>query len=375
MRHSASPAAGIAQTGFVWLKDTCIALGTVLAFTSVVLVLAGAPPMSAYCEILQGALGSWVKFTHVIKAWIPLTLCACGLLFTFRIGLWNIGVEGQVMMGAVAAVWALRMGVEPSGTAGWVWLAAALIAAMLGGGAWAGLAGFLKTRAGVNEIFAGLGLNFVAHGIVLWLIFGPWKQPGVASMSGTETLPEQLWLYAPAVLRLSPAAVVLASSTFGITVWLLGHTRFGLAIKAVGLNPVAAVLYDLRPNRLMLTAMTVAGGFAALAGYLQVTAVYHRLIPSISSNYGYLSLLVVMLAGYRVTLIVPVALFFACLNVGSIQLPMVLQLDSALGGVIQGASVLAAIGVHAWRSRRREQAAAEAGRGAGPAEKRQSKDD
>ena len=74
-----------------------------------------------------------------------------------------------------------------------------------------------------------------------------------------------------------------------------------------------------------------------------------------------------MLAGYRVTLIVPVAFFFACLNVGSIQLPMVLQLDSSLGGVIQGASVLATIGVHAWRSRRREQAAAEAGRGAGPA--------
>ena len=115
MRRSASPAAGIAQTGFGWLKDTSIALGTVLAFTSVVLVLAGAPPLSAYCEILQGALGSWVKFTHVIKAWIPLTLCACGLLFTFRIGLWNIGVEGQVMMGAVAAVWALRWGVSHPG--------------------------------------------------------------------------------------------------------------------------------------------------------------------------------------------------------------------------------------------------------------------
>ncbi|HEX5680420.1 MAG TPA: ABC transporter permease [Desulfobacterales bacterium] len=337
------------------LKDALITLGIVVSFTSVVLFLAGAPPLSAYYHILQGAVGSWVKFSHVVKAWIPLTLCACGLLFTFRIGLWNIGVEGQAMMGAVAATWVLRIGTEAPGQ-GWLWLAAALMVAVIGGGLWAGLAGYLKTRAGVNEIFAGLGLNFVAQGVVLWLIFGPWKQPGVASMSGTETFPEHLWLQVSEVLRLPPTALILSLFALLVTALLLEHTRFGLSIKAVGHNPVAAILYGLRPDRLMLVAMLFAGGFAALAGYFQVTAVYHRLIPNISSNYGYLSLLVVMLAGYRVKLIAPVALFFACLNVGSIQLPMVLQLDSALGGVIQGAFVMATLGVHAWRTRNREQA-------------------
>jgi simple sugar transport system permease protein len=80
-----------------------------------------------------------------------------------------------------------------------------------------------------------------------------------------------------------------------------------------------------------------------------VTAVYHRLIPAISSNYGYLALLVVMLASYNIRWVAPVAFFFACLNVGSIQLPMMLQLDSALGGVIQGALVLATLGMQGWR--------------------------
>jgi simple sugar transport system permease protein len=95
--------------------------------------------------------------------------------------------------------------------------------------------------------------------------------------------------------------------------------------------------------------MIFAGGFAGLAGSLQVSGVYHRLIPAISSNYGYLSLLVVMLSNYNIWIVPLVAFFFACLNVGSIQLPMVLQLDSSLSGVIQGALVLATLGVHAWR--------------------------
>jgi ABC-type uncharacterized transport system permease subunit len=98
-----------------------------------------------------------------------------------------------------------------------------------------------------------------------------------------------------------------------------------------------------------LLAMLFAGGFAGIAGSLQVSSVYHRLIPSISSNYGYLALLIVMLCNYNIWLIPPVALFFACLNVGSIQLPMMLQLDSSLSGVIQGASVLALIAVHGWK--------------------------
>ena len=104
----------------------------------------------------------------------------------------------------------------------------------------------------------------------------------------------------------------------------------------------------------MILAMIFAGGFAGLAGSGQVSGVYHRLIPAISSNYGYLALLVVMLSNYNIWLVPLIAFFFGCLNVGSIQLPMVLQLDSSLSGVIQGALVLATLGMHAWRSRRVE---------------------
>ncbi len=331
-------------------REAAITLGVVFAFTTLALLVAGAPPFAAYHHLIKGALGSWVKFSHVVKVWIPLTLSACGLLFTFRIGLWNIGVEGQIMVGAVFATGVLRGGLEHPDAAA-VFLVGALAAAAFGGALWAAVAGFLKTKGGVNEIFAGLGLNFVAQGIVLWLIFGPWKQPGVASMSGTETLPSTLWLQVPQVLRISPSALLLVLAALAATGLVLRYARIGLELKAVGSNPVAAFLFGLSPPRLMVVAMLFAGGFAGVAGYLQVTALYHRLIPSISSNYGYLALLVVMLSGYRVALIAPVALFFACLNVGSIQLPMALRLDSSLGGVIQGALVLATLGIQAWRGR------------------------
>jgi simple sugar transport system permease protein len=324
-----------------------VTLMAVFFFTTLVLLIAGAPPFSAYYHIFRGALGSWNKIAHVVKAWIPLTLCGCGLLFSFRIGLWNIGVEGQVMMGAVFTTALLRFGIE--GNAAIFYLGMSMLAGMAGGALWALITGFLKTKGDVNEIFAGLGLNFVAQGVILWLIFGPWRRPGVASMSGTETFPVKLWLPHLASIRLSPAALIIVIVSLILSGLLLRYTRIGLNLKAIGNNRNAAFLFGLKPDRYMMLAMIFTGGLAGLAGSLQVSGVYHRLLPAISSNYGYLALLVVMLSDYNIWLLPLIAFFFACLNVGSIQLPMVLQVDSSLSGVIQGALVLATLGVHAWR--------------------------
>jgi len=332
---------------FRYLFEGMLTLLAVFFFTTIILFVSGAPPFAAYLHIFKGSLGSWVKLTHVIQVWIPLTLCACGLLYTFRIGLWNIGVEGQIMMGAVLTTAVLRLGVGQDMPM--LFIGLAFIAGVAGGAVWAILAGYLKTKGGVHEIFAGLGLNFVGQGIILWLIFGPWRRPGVASMSGTEVFPQELWLPYLPVLRLSPLGLVFALTALIFTALMLQYTHIGLNLKAIGNNPAAAHLFGLKPDRYMLIAMVFAGGFAGLAGSVQVAGVYHRLLPAISSNYGYLALLVVMLANYNVWITPAVAFFFACLNVGNIQLPMVLELDSSLSGVIQGSLVLATLAVLGWR--------------------------
>jgi len=385
--------------------ELIVTLAVVITFTALILLLSGAPPFAAFVQIVKGALGSWGKFAHVVKAWIPLTLCSVGLLYTFKIGLWNIGIEGQVIAGAVFTTAILRLGLDAGSPP--LFIALAILAGAAGGALWAVLAGWLKTKGGVHEIFAGLGLNFVAQGVALWLIFGPWKRPGVASMSGTEVFPSELWLpylassriclpgLVLALLALVVTAVILKQTRVGlnlkaigsnrdaaylfglnpdrfmllamilagafaglagsmqVTAVILKQTRVGLNLKAIGSNRDAAYLFGLKPDRYMLLAMILAGAFAGLAGSTQVTAVYHRLIPAISSNYGYLALLVVMLSNYNIAAVPAVAFFFACLNIGSIQLPMVLKLDSSLSGVIQGALVLATLAVQAWRIKRK----------------------
>ena len=330
------------------LIDFGLILGMVTLFTALVLSLVGASPIDAFGHLISGSLGSWSKFARVLNVWIPLTLCSIGLLYAFRTGLWNIGVEGQMVIGAIGATAMLRMGVEASNP--WFFLLTAMLAAMLFGALWALLAGWLKVRGGVHEIFAGLGLNFVAMGLILWMIFGPWKRAGIASMSGTQPFPRELWFPTLEGWRVSPIALGLALLVILVTAWVLYRSRIGLNLDAVGRNPRAVRLFGLSPSRYMLLAIMVSGALAGLAGGLQVSGIYHRLIPSISSGYGYLGLLVVMLANFRLAPVPFIALFFAALNVGSIQLPMMMQLDSSLSGVIQGACVLSALLVFGMRA-------------------------
>ena len=310
-----------------------------LGFTTLVLLVSKGLPFLAYKNILLGSLGSIKTFSNVLVAWVPLLLAAAGVLITFSAGLWNIGIEGQITIGAIFTTGLLRL-LQGSTMPAWLIIALGFLAGMIGGAIWAALAGGLKTFGGVNEIFGGLGLNFVATALTIWLIFGPWKRPGVGSMSGTEPFLETLWLPLIEGLRLSWWSLAIGIISIGIVYLVLSNTYFGLKLKAVGRNKQAAYLLGIPTSRYLMLSFVLCGVFAGLAGATQVLAVYHRLIPSISSGYGYLGLMVAMLVNYQALWVAPVALFFAILNIGSIQLPIVLKLDSSLSGVLQGALVL-----------------------------------
>lgn len=310
-----------------------------LAFTTLVLIIAEAPPLAAYWNILVGSAGSLTKIADVLVAWVPLVLATAGLLITFSAGLWNIGVEGQITLGAIFTTLALRLLQDSSAPPGLI-LLVAFLAGALGGALWALLAGGLRIYGGVNEIFSGLGLNFVATAITLWLIFGPWKRPGIGSMSGTEPFNQSVWLPMVPGFRFSFWSFGMGLVAILVVFLLLKGSYFGLKLKAVGKNSRSAFLMGIPTTRYMMLAFILCGVFAGLAGATQVTAIYHRLIPSISSGYGFLGLLVAMLVNYQPLLAALVAVFFAALNIGSIQLPIVLKLDSSLSGVLQGSLVL-----------------------------------
>jgi simple sugar transport system permease protein len=331
-------------------KALLLATPVLLAFLAgiLLLIVAGAPPYEALRLLFVGSVGSTTKFADTLMAWVPLVLASAALIVTFAAGLWNIGIEGQIIVGAISATWAARVIPGP----GWAVIPTAIIVGAMGGLLWAVLAGVLKTRGGVNEIFGGLGLDFVAAGLAVYLIIGPWKRQGIASTSGTDLFRPEVWLPTLGGQRLSLVAVGLGLIAL-MAVWLLMRgTRFGLNLRAVGSSERSAFLAGVPTERYILAAFAVCGVLAGIAGTVQAIGVHHKLVPAISGGYGFLGILVVLLAGFRTRWVGPLAFFFVMISVGSTQLQLQLDLDSSLAGVLQGTLVLFVMLGGAWQRRR-----------------------
>lgn len=321
------------------------ALAIVAAFVliTVIILPTGQSPLTVFSTMISGAFGSWELVARALTTLAPVLLCACGLAFTFSSGLYNLGVEGQVLVGAIGTTALIRVLFPDGGEAmapPVVIMALGILAGAIGGMLWGLLAGLLHVYGKISEIFAGLGLNFVGQGLAIYLIFGPWKRAGVATMSGTALFDESVWLPVIGVTELSPAALVLAGVALIVTLIVLRNTYFGLRLRAVGHNLRSSFILGIPATQHLLSAFAICGICAGVAGSLQALAVFHRLIPGISSNLGYLGLLVAMLANYNPVWLFPIAFFFSALNIGALKLPSELKVESSLAGVIQGVLVL-----------------------------------
>ncbi len=339
-----------ARSRWISIGFQLVGIIAALGFTTIILLLTGAPPIQAFHQMIVGMTGNVNNVSNVLVSWMPLLITTAGLLVTFAAGLWNIGIEGQIIMGAIFATGVERAFLHSS-LPGQIIIILAILAGIFGGALWASLVGVLKTFGGVNEIFGGLGLNFIANVMILWLIYGPWRRPGVASLSGTEVFPSKLWLTTFKDVQISPWTLVFGAISIVVIYFLLKGTYIGLKLKAIGKNIRAAYILGVPTWQYMLLSFVVCGLFAGLTGALQVTAVYHRLLPTITNGYGFLGLLVAMLINFQAVWVAPIALFYAALNVGSIQLPITLKLDSNLSGVIQGTLVLFVLLAEGFRQR------------------------
>tara|TARA_Y100001960_G_scaffold262211_1_gene283551 strand:- start:3190 stop:4236 length:1047 start_codon:yes stop_codon:yes gene_type:complete len=322
-----------------------IAIVVAIIFVSFLLALFEIPIFETYKLLLTGSLGSTTKFGDTLMVGVPVIIASASLVITFKAGLWNIGVEGQIIAGAVAASFVARELQLPTG----ILLPVMILVGAFGGAFWGLLVGLLKVKGGVNEIFGGLGLNFVATGLVVYLIIGPWSRKGIASTSGTEPFHQKAWFPTLEGFRLSPLAVALSFLVVFIVIYVFSRTQFGLKLRAIGLNTHSSYRFGIPTSKYLLIAFMLGGAVAGLAGVTQVASIHHRLVPSISGGYGYLGILVVLLAGYRPSLVIPIAFFFSMIAIGSIQWQLRLGLHSSLGGVFQGTLVLSVILISAMR--------------------------
>lgn len=310
-------------------------IGAALGVTALLLVAFGASPDVAFGAIWEGVFGTQDRLLTALAFGIPLLLSACGLLVTFRAGLWNIGIEGQFILGAIGASWVALSVQLPAP----LQITLEIAAGMAGGAAWAGLAGLLK-RWGVHEIFGGLALNNLAIILTNYLIAGAWQPPEGGSFRGTVPFPEEALLPLVGSTRFSWVALLLAAGAFGLVVLVLQNSAWGLRLKALGRNARSAFLLGVSSNHEALLAMMFCGGLAGLGGAVRVLSWFDSLRQSISGGIGYLALMVVILAGFRLYWTPVVALFFAAVLSGSIVLQLRTQLHSSLGDILTGVMVL-----------------------------------
>lgn len=330
-----------------------------IGVSMLLLWLVGAPPVEAIGLMVEGAFGNADKIANTLLVWTPLILASAGLVVTFAAGMWNIGVEGQIVVGAIAASWVAR---EIPGPA-WVIVPLTIVAGAIGGALWALLAGVLRTKGRVNEIFGGLGLDFVALGFTVFLVIGPWAREGTASTSGTDIFREEAWLPTTTMFGVEVPLLALALALLATVAvyYLLRGTLFGLRLKAVGRSPRSSFLLGIPNDRYILYSFAIGGGLAGIAGTIQATGFHHKLVPAISGNYGFLGILVVLLAGFSARWIAPIALFFMAVSAGSTTLELRLGLDSAFGGVLQAVIVLFVMFGTAFAAQRSRRKVAESG--------------
>jgi ABC-type uncharacterized transport system permease subunit len=333
--------------------------GIAAALLIIVLILQwqGADPHLAWNYLYQGTLETAAKRADLVSFWMPLAITSFGLVLTYNTGLWNIGVEGQMIMGAIGATWAIRLFAEYEQGRGPglvdlghvpVLIMCFILAAILGA-IWAAVSAVLKTRGGVNEIFSGVALNFIAQTFNMYLISngGPW-QPIGSRATETARFPAvaQLPVFAN-FRRLSPVPIYITAGALVLVCLIMYASRWGLQLRAMGKNTKSAFLLGVRTERNVILSMALCGALAGLGGAFRVLAPdVIKLTASPSGGIGFLAILVVLLASMSAILTPFVSFVFAVLTKGGQRLESGFQwdhninLDRSLVRVLQSTVVL-----------------------------------
>ncbi len=321
MERRASPA-GLTQFALVF--------GFAFTAFAIVLLAAGKNPLRAYLDIFTATLANGYGFSEVLVKMIPLILTALAVAIPSRIGLINVGGEGQLYLGALAATWgALTF----SGLPAWILLPLITALGFVGGGAWAGLTGVMRAKGWASETISTLLLNYVAILLVSFFVFGSMKDPESANYPQTAQLAASAQLPAFFGTRVHLGAA-LAIAALVAYAFALSRTRWGLEMRAIGGNAVAARRCGIAVDRYLVVAMLIGGGLAGIAGMTEVSAIQGRLRPSLSPGYGFAGFLVSWMAGGHPAGIVAAAFLLAIITVGGDILQMTQRLPGSVVNIL-----------------------------------------
>ena len=317
-----------------WLRAGVLALAVLagIALSAVALVVAGVPGDDLAEEFVVNTLSNPDSLRAILAQSAPLMLMGVGAALAFRVNFWNLGLEGQMIWGAIFGTWVALHRASPPGALLWVMAAAAC----LGGLLWALIPALLRLRLGVNEIIATLLLNYVAQNFLFHLVYGVWQDP-------VDSFPHSPPF--PAAARLPEldgvgAALAVAIVVAAIAWWIAAGTRLGLYMKFVQANPRMATAVGIPVRLTMITAMLLSGTAAGLGGFCIAAGEEGRLTQSFYAGYGFSGILIAFLARNSPLAALPVALAMAWLFVAGQSLQVFYQIPAAMVELVQAIVVI-----------------------------------
>ncbi len=294
------------------------------------LAVMGRDALDAYGKVFDGTLGSRIGLGEIGVRMIPFVLAGLATALPARVGLINVGGEGQLHIGAWFAT---GVALFASGGPWVVTIPFMILAGFIGGGAWAGVAILLRYWRGVNEVISTLLLNFVAILLVNVFVFGPWKNPDGFGYPYTANFDPTAILPAIGGTRFHWGFVLPAIAVV-VLYFVIAKTRWGYNIRAIGGNPDAAERRGIPVGRYLMLAMLVGGGIAGIAGMIEVSGVQHHLRPEISNNLGFLGFLASWLARHNPIALIGSSFLLALVVVGGDLLQFSADVPSGASNIL-----------------------------------------
>lgn len=293
----------------------------------------GEDPIEALHTFFIMPISDSYGMTELFVKAIPILLCAYGLALCYRASVWNIGAEGQLLIGAVfASIAALQFVDSDSAFA----MPLSILAGIAGGAFWAGIVAFLKLKMNTNETLTTIMMNYIALNLLLFSVHGPLKDPDgfnfpESAQFGDSTLLPMLFEGTRLHLGLAFAAVALTLC------WVFISKAFiGFQTQVIGQDPAAARMAGFNKNKLVLIVLLISGGLAGLAGAVEVTGPIGQLVPQISPGYGYSAIIVAFLGRLHPVGITLAGLLMALIYMGGEMSQIMMGLPNAITGVFQG---------------------------------------
>lgn len=286
-----------------------IAIIAAILVSGIFIVCLGYNPVKVYANMISGALGSKIRFRSTLIEMVPLVITSLGILVAFKMKFWNIGGEGQILMGAFAATYIALF-------ADWVpkflVIPVMFIVGFLAGGIWGLIPAFFKAKFGANETIMTLMLNYIATQWITYLQYGPWRDPKLKGFAKIANFPDHALL--PKVFGVH-IGLIIALVLVVVISWFLRKTKRGFEIAVVGESVSTARYAGMDISRIIIATMLLSGGLCGITGVIQAAGVNKTLTMNVSSGYGFTAVITTYLSGLSAPRVLIVSFLFAILYV------------------------------------------------------------